>query len=152
LPVLIDVIVQNGGLVNKFAGDNLMGVWNAPQSQVDHPRLAVKAALEGQQQMAELGAINTELSNVQFGIGINTGKALAGNVGSLGRAEYTVIGDEVNLASRICSVTPGGEIYIGPDTFDQTQQYFNVEAQPPQIFKGKSKPIVVYKVLGFKIK
>jgi adenylate cyclase len=152
LPVLIDVIVQNGGLVNKFAGDNLMGVWNAPQSQVDHPRLAVKAALEGQQKMAELCAINTELSNVQFGIGINTGKALAGNVGSLGRAEYTVIGDEVNLASRICSVTPGGEIYIGPDTFDQTQQYFNVEAQPPQIFKGKSKPIVVYKVLGFKIK
>lgn len=150
LPILIEAIVQNGGLVNKFAGDNLMGVWNAPQSQAEHPKLAVKAALEGQKKMAELGVQNPELSNVLFGIGINTGKTLAGNIGSQGRAEYTVIGDEVNLASRICSVAPGGEIYIGPETFFQTQQYFNVEAQPPQIFKGKSKPIVVYKVLGFK--
>ncbi len=150
LPILIDAIVHNGGLVNKFAGDNLMGVWNAPQSQAEHPMLAVKAALEGQRKMAELNVQNQELSNVLFGIGINTGKALAGNIGSQGRAEYTVIGDEVNLASRICSVTPGSEIYIGPETFNQTQRYFNVEAQPPQVFKGKSKPIVVYKVVGFK--
>ena len=83
--MLIDAIVQNGGLVNKFAGDNLMGVWNAPQTQTGHPMLAVKAALEGQQKMAELCGSNPELSCVQFGIGINTGKALAGNVGSLGQ-------------------------------------------------------------------
>jgi adenylate cyclase len=149
LPILIDAIVQNGGLVNKFAGDNLMGVWNAPQSQAEHPKLAVKAALEGQQKMAELCRNNPELSNVQFGIGINTGKALAGNVGSLGRAEYTVIGDEVNLASRICSVTPGGDVYIGPETYNQTKQYFSVEALEPQIFKGKTKPIIIYKILGW---
>ncbi len=148
LPVLIDAIVQNGGLVNKFAGDNLMGVWNAPQTQAGHPMLAVKAALEGQQKMAVLCGSNPELSCVQFGIGINTGKALAGNVGSLGRAEYTVIGDEVNLASRICSVTPGGDVYIGPETRIQTEQYFSFEALEPQVFKGKTKPIVIYKVLG----
>jgi adenylate cyclase len=149
LPVLIDAIVQSGGLVNKFAGDNLMGVWNAPQSQAEHPMLAVKAALEGQRKMAELCGSNPELSNVQFGIGINTGKALAGNVGSLGRAEYTVIGDEVNLASRICSVTPGGEVYVGPETYKQTESYFSFEALEPQVFKGKTKPIVIYKVLGW---
>jgi adenylate cyclase len=148
LPVLIDAIVQNGGLVNKFAGDNLMGVWNAPQTQTGHPMLAVKAALEGQQKMAELCGSNPELSCVQFGIGINTDKALAGNVGSLGRAEYTVIGDEVNLASRICSVTPGGDVYIGPETCKQTEQYFSFAALEPQVFKGKTKPIVIYKVLG----
>jgi adenylate cyclase len=149
LPVLIDAIVQNGGLVNKFAGDNLMGVWNAPQTQAGHPMLAVKAALEGQQKMAVLCGSNPELSCVQFGIGINTGKALAGNVGSLGRAEYTVIGDEVNLASRICSVTPGGDVYIGPETRAQTEQYYSFEALEPQVFKGKTKPIVIFKVLGW---
>jgi adenylate cyclase len=149
LPVLIDAIVQNGGLVNKFAGDNLMGVWNAPQTQAEHSKLAVKAALEGQQKMSELCNNSPELSNVQFGIGINTGKALAGNVGSLGRIEYTVIGDEVNLTSRICSVTPGGDIYIGPETYNQTEQYFSVETLEPQVFKGKTKPIRIYKVLGW---
>ena len=149
LPVLIDAIVQNGGLVNKFAGDNLMGIWNAPQTQADHSKLAVKAALEGQQKMSELCKNNPELSNVQFGIGINTGKALAGNVGSLGRAEYTVIGDEVNLASRICSVTPGGDIYIGPETYNQNEEYFSVETLEPQVFKGKTRPIQIYKVLGW---
>ena len=66
----------------------------------------------------------------------------------LDRAEYTVIGDEVNLASRICSVTPGGDVYIGPETRKQTEQYFSFEALEPQVFKGKTKPIVIYKVLG----
>jgi adenylate cyclase len=148
LPILIDAIVENKGLVNKFAGDNLMGVWNAPQPQAEYSRLAVKAALEAQRNMFKMCKNNPNLSNVQFGIGINTGKALAGNVGSLGRAEYTVIGDEVNLASRICSVTPGGEIYIGPETYSQTKQYFTVEALEPQVFKGKTKPIGIYRVTG----
>jgi len=152
LPVLIDAIVQNGGIVNKFAGDNLMGVWNAPQTQLDHPKLAVAAALQGQHKMTELCRANPELSNVQFGIGINTGTALAGNVGSLGRVEYTVIGDEVNLASRICSVTPGGDIYIGPETYRQVASSVNVEALEPQVFKGKTKAIVVYRVTGWSLK
>jgi adenylate cyclase len=146
LPVMIDAVVQNGGLVNKFAGDNLMGVWNAPKSQADHPKLAVKAAYEAQRKMVELGKTIPELNNVQFGIGINTGKALAGNVGSSGRAEYTVIGDAVNLASRICGVAPGGEIFIGPETYNQVHNYIEVEPQAPQTFKGKSQPIVVYRV------
>ena len=96
-----------------------------PESQADHAKLAIKAALEGQTKMTELLQRRIrQYRNVQFGIGINTGKALAGNVGSLGRAEYTVIGDEVNLASRICSVTPGGEIYIGPETYNQIAAIF----------------------------
>jgi len=107
LPVVIESIVQNGGLVNKFAGDNLMGVWNAPDYQPDHAKLAIKAALEAQNKLMKLAETNSAMNGIQFGIGINTGKALAGNVGSLGRVEYTVIGDEVNLASRICSVHTG---------------------------------------------
>jgi adenylate cyclase len=150
LPIMIDAIVQNGGLVNKFAGDSLMGVWNAPQSQAGHPQLAVKAAWEAQHKMCDLCTNNPELGNVHFGIGINTGKALAGNVGSLGRVEYTVIGDTVNLASRICSVAPGNEILIGPETYRQTEDVLEVEPLPPQMFKGKSQPIVVYHVKGWR--
>ena len=96
LSVVADAVVQNDGIVNKFAGDNIMAIWNAPQSQPEHALLAVKAAWEAQQKVAELKQSDSQLFPVQFGIGINTGIALAGNVGSVGRSEYTVIGDSVN--------------------------------------------------------
>jgi adenylate cyclase len=150
LPVMINAINRNGGLVNKFAGDSLMGVWNAPQSQTGHALLAVKAAWEAQQEMKDLDKREPLLKDVRFGVGINTGKAIAGNVGSSGRSEYTVIGDAVNLASRICSVSPGGEILIGPDTYEQAKENVSADPQPPQMFKGKSLPIVTYRVIGVK--
>jgi adenylate cyclase len=150
LPVMIDAIVRNGGLVNKFAGDNLMGVWNAPQAEPEHARLAIKAAWEAQIAMKELALKDPGLTAIQFGIGINTGTALAGNIGSLGRAEYTVIGDAVNLASRICGVAPGGQILIGPETYVHAQKSIEAEPQPPQNFKGKSQPITVYLVKNWK--
>jgi adenylate cyclase len=147
---MIDAIVRNGGLVNKFAGDNLMGVWNAPQAEPEHARLAIKAAWEAQIAMKELALKDPGLTAIQFGIGINTGTALAGNIGSLGRAEYTVIGDAVNLASRICGVAPGGQILIGPETYVHAQKSIEAEPQPPQNFKGKSQPITVYLVKNWK--
>jgi adenylate cyclase len=150
LPVMIDAIIRNGGLVNKFAGDSLMGVWNAPQSQPGHAGLAVKAAWEAQRDMKEAETREPLLNGVKFGIGINTGRAIAGNVGSAGRTEYTVIGDAVNLASRICSVAPGAEILIGQETYEQTRDSLDVEPQPAQMFKGKSQPIVTYRVTGIK--
>ena len=74
---------------------------------------------------------------MQFGIGINTGVAVAGNVGSAGRSEYTVIGDSINIASRICSSTPGNEVWIGPDTYNQTKDYIEADELEPQHVKGK---------------
>jgi adenylate cyclase len=152
LSIIIDKVLQNGGMVNKFAGDNIMGVWNAPESQPEHARLAVKAAWEAQQIMNSLPQSDPSLPKVQFGIGINSGKALAGNVGSSGRAEYTVIGDSVNLASRICSGTPGGEVWIGPETYLQAKDYLEVEELEPQTFKGKTEQVVVYRVTGCRVK
>lgn len=149
LSVMVDTVLQNKGIINKFGGDNVMAVWNAPQSQSEHARLAVKAAWEAQQQVAGLKQGDTHLPPVQFGIGINTGKALAGNVGSVGRAEYSVIGDAVNVASRICSGVPGGEIWIGAQTCQQAMKYLEVKELEPQKYKGKTEPIVVYKVTGW---
>lgn len=144
--VVADVVVQHDGIINKFGGDNIMALWNAPQSQREHALLAVKAAWEAQQKVTELQQSDPQLPAVQFGIGINTGRALAGNVGSVGRAEYTVIGDAVNIASRICSSTPGGEVWIGAETYNQTKDYLETEELEPQSVKGKAVPIVVYRV------
>ena len=150
LSIIIDSVLENGGMINKFAGDNVMAVWNAPQLQTDYARLAVIAAGEAQKKIAELQKGDSSPDKVQFGIGINTGDAVAGNVGSTGRAEYTVIGDAVNLASRICSATPGGEVWIGPETYRQAADYLEVEETEPQTFKGKAEPVVVYQVISWR--
>ena len=150
LSVITDAVVQHDGIVNKFAGDSIMAVWNAPQSQPEHARLAVKAAWEAQQKVAELQQSDSQLLPVQFGIGVNTGIALAGNVGSVGRTEYTVIGDSVNTTSRICSSTPGGEVWIGAETYNQTKDYIETEKLEPQSLKGKAAPVTVYRVTAWR--
>ena len=150
LSVMIDKVLQNDGMVNKFAGDNIMAVWNAPYSQESQAQLAVRAAWEAQEEIVELQQRDPSLPKVQFGIGINTGEAVAGNVGSLGRAEYTVIGDAVNLASRICSAALGGEVWIGPETYRQATDYLQVEELEAQTFKGKIEKVVVYRVVGWR--
>jgi adenylate cyclase len=150
LSVIADTVIEHSGIVNKFVGDNIMAVWNAPQSQPDHALLAVKAAWEAQQKLAELRQRDNRPLPVQFGIGINTGVAVAGNVGSAGRSEYTVIGDSINTASRICSSTPGNEVWIGPETYNQTKDYIETEKLEPQQMKGKAEPITLYKVTALR--
>lgn len=147
LSLIIERVLANEGMINKFAGDNIMAVWNAPQNQPGHALLAVKAALEGQQAIIDNMPQDDSLPKVQFGIGINTGPAVAGNVGSEGRTEYTIIGDAVNLSSRLCSNAPGGQIWIGPNTYEQVKDAVEVEALEPQHFKGKAEPVPVYRAL-----
>jgi len=147
LSIVIDKVLKNGGMINKFAGDNIMAVWNAPQAQEEHARLATRAAWEAQQAVTELQEKDASLPRVQFGIGINTGPVVAGNLGSSGRTEYTVIGDAVNLASRICSATPGTEIWIGPETYRQTTECVETVKLEPQTFKGKAEPVTVYRLI-----
>jgi len=146
LSVVTDTVIQHDGIVNKFWGDSIIAVWNAPQLQPEHALLAVKAAWEAQQKLAELRQSDDRLRPVQFGIGINTGIALVGNIGSAGRTEYTVIGDSVNIASRICSSAPGGQVWIGAETYNQTKDYIEAEELEPQKLKGKAEPVIVYRV------
>jgi adenylate cyclase len=126
-----------------------MAIWNAPNTEPEHARLAIKAAWEAQQEITRLQLADSSLPRVQFGIGINTGEALAGNIGSSGRSEYTVIGDAVNLASRICGSTPGGEVWIGPQTYHKSKGDIEAEELPPKTFKGKTEAVAVYRVTGW---
>jgi len=146
LSVMIECVLANDGMINKFAGDNIMAVWNAPQEQPEHALLAVKAALECQQAIGKVSR-GDDSAEVQFGIGVNTGDAVAGNMGSEGRSEYTVIGDAVNLASRLCSKAPGGEVWIGPETADLVKDAIEVEETEPQYFKGKAEAVRVFRAL-----
>jgi len=150
LSVIADEVVRHHGIVNKFVGDNIMAVWNAPQSQPNHALLAVEAAWNAQRKLAQLRQRDNRPLPVQFGIGVNTGMAVAGNVGSAGRSEYTVIGDSVNTASRICSSTPGDEVWIGAETYNQTKGHVEVETLKPQTVKGKAAPITLYKVTALR--
>lgn len=150
LSAIVARILANDGMINKFAGDNIMAVWNAPQHQKEHARLAVKAAWEAQQAIAELQREDTALQQMHFGIGINTGEVIAGNVGSYGRTEYTVIGDAVNLASRICGAVPGGEVWIGEETYREVKDFVVVEELESRMFKGKTEPITVYRIIDWK--
>lgn len=150
LSSMIAQVFRHEGMVNKFAGDNIMAVWNAPIPHSDHILRAVKAAVDAQRAMKDMQERDPSIPKVQWGIGINTGEAVAGNMGSEDRSEYTVIGDAVNLASRLCGSAPGGEVWIGSDTYELVRDEVVAAEVGPQTFKGKEEPVMVYKVLDYK--
>jgi adenylate cyclase len=98
---MVTIVTRYLGTVNKYNGDNIMVLWNAPVEVPDHPRRAVECALEIQKFVQDERAKGGP--DVSFGFGLNTGKAVAGFLGASGRMEYTVIGDTVNVASRLTS-------------------------------------------------
>lgn len=146
-----DVIIHNQGTIDKYIGDAIMAYWNAPLGVVDHPDKAVSTALE---QLKRLDVLNKELevSNlplVYIGIGIHTGEAVAGEMGSVDRSDYTIIGDSVNLASRVeglCKVY-NAEILITEETKNRLKQNYNIKMVDSVTVKGKSKPVTIYQVL-----
>jgi adenylate cyclase len=99
--VMIGAVIRNEGVVNKFGGDMIMGIWNAPRDTADHACKAVKAAQEALAEMDRLDLRVPDDPDARFGFGVNTGDVVAGYLGSAGRLEYSVIGDPVNVASRL---------------------------------------------------
>ena len=91
-----------------------------------------------------------KLPQMKFGIGINTGRAVFGNVGATDRLEYSVIGDTVNTAARLASATPGGKVWIGINTFEQVKDYVIAEPLTPLTVKGKQEAIEAYEITGIK--
>jgi len=103
LTAMTDIILEEGGTVDKYEGDAIIAFWNAPLSQPDHAERAVRAALRCQDRLAELRPAFRELvgKDVHMRVGLNTGRAVVGNMGSESRFDYTMLGDAVNLASRL---------------------------------------------------
>jgi class 3 adenylate cyclase len=142
------VVFRYDGTVDKYIGDAVMAIFNAPIVQKDHALLAVKAAKNIQTVVASIGSKKDD--DVAVGVGINTGKAILGNIGTDLHLDYTVVGDAVNVASRLCRVAAAGELLISGNTYKQTQDYIIAEEMPAQKFKGKTVPINIYKVLDLK--
>ena len=147
---MTDVIIANGGTIDKFMGDCIMAFWNAPIENKKHRELAVKSALEMIVALKELNIhLQAEgLPQINIGIGINTGEALVGNMGSEQRFDYSVIGDAVNLASRLesSSKTLGKTIVIGEDTRHTIETSYPFEYIDSITVKGKTEEIKVYSV------
>jgi len=148
LSVIIKATLKYDGMVNKFGGDSIMAIWNVPIECQEHAMLATKAAVSAQQALKELQENEINMPKMEFGIGVNTGSALAGNMGSTDRLEYSVIGDVVNTAARLADVTPGGRVWIGAGTFDLIKDYIGTIPLEPLSLKGKRETMCAYEVLA----
>ena len=145
---IIPCILAKKGIINKFAGDNIMAIWGAPTIQPDGTRLSVEAAVDAQKALKKLHIDNPAMPKMAFGFGIHTGQVVVGNVGAPGRMEYTVIGDVVNVTARICGACPGDKIWVSSEVYQQMNSSVEFRKLEPQFFKGKEKPMVVYEVVG----
>jgi len=147
LSVIIEATLKHDGMVNKLGGDGIMAVWSAPIELEDHATPAVRTAIRALRDIRELQEREPELPKMDFGIGINTGKVVAGNMGSVNRLEYSVVGDAVNTAARLTDIVPGGEIWIGSNSHDLVKDSIATELLPPLAVRGKREPIHAYRVV-----
>ncbi|MBN1681787.1 MAG: adenylate/guanylate cyclase domain-containing protein [Anaerolineae bacterium] len=140
------IVMNHGGAINKYIGDNLMAFWNAPYPQDDHAWRAVRAGLEMLTVIKELNEKHRFVTPLQFGIGINTGVVVVGNIGSQRRLEYTPIGDVVNVASRLSGIAPGETCYVGEQTYALVSSRVRPVEKHRLELKGKHEPVDVYEL------
>jgi adenylate cyclase len=147
-----EVVNKNNGHVNKFAGDGAVAVFGAPLPHPQHALNAVNAALGIQEEMKKLnGEKRMEGILLEVGVGINSGEMVAGSIGSEERREYTVIGDSVNVSSRLTSLAEGGQILMSRQTYQLIgEDRVEVEPKGEVAVKGRKKGIGVFCVLGLK--
>ncbi|MEW6189609.1 MAG: tetratricopeptide repeat protein, partial [Actinomycetota bacterium] len=150
LAFLTEIIFQYGGTLDKYIGDAIMAFFNAPKEQKDHALRAVKAAVEMQKEIKLFQAKTANLPVVSYGIGINTGEVVVGHIGSGKCLDFTVIGDNVNIASRLCSAAGKGQILISSSTYDLIKDAVEAEKLLPIRLKGKKEPMIIYNVLDIK--
>ena len=147
---MTDVIIENGGTIDKFMGDCIMAFWNAPIEDPDHEQHAVQAAIDMQRELSKLNVqlAAEELPTIAIGIGINTGEALVGNMGSDQRFDYSVIGDAVNLAARLesSSKTLGKTVVVGEKTYKAAKYDYNFDYIDSIMVKGKTESVKVYTI------
>jgi len=146
---MTDVIFKYEGTLDKYIGDAIMAVYGAPLDMADHAARAVKSALEMQERLTEFNSERKEGPHLRIRIGINSGKAVAGEIGSINKKEYTVLGDTVNTASRLeSSVAKPGMVVIGENTFNMVTDQFECKSMGSFTLKGKEKVVSVYEVVS----
>ncbi len=148
-----EIIIKNEGTIDKYIGDAIMAYWNAPLQVADH---ADKALISALRQLEALAVLNQALKQdalpqIRIGIGIHTGAVVVGEMGSDNRSDYTIIGDTVNLGSRIEGLCKsyGVSIMISEDTKNRLQQRYKIREVDSVQVKGKKKAVKLYMVLGF---
>jgi adenylate cyclase len=147
---MADVVFRHSGNLDKFIGDCVMAVWGPPQPNPDDAARALRAALEMQGEVEALNDRRMEEGRrpIEVGIGINTGVAIVGYMGSSERHEFTAIGDSVNVAARLCAMAKGGEVLAAENTLRRAGAGFEVTPLPTSQVKGKEKGVNCYRVLG----
>ncbi len=150
---MVTVITSHGGVVDKFMGDAIMAVWGVPIEREDDAEQAVRCCLAMRVELASLNEARLERGQpaLRIGMGLNRGDLTAGNIGSSERMEYTVIGDAVNLASRIESATKseGTDLLIDKSIFDISGEKFICDPCEGIEVKGRSGVLELYKVKGY---
>ena len=145
---MVEIVFEHGGTLDKFMGDALMALWGAPIARPDDADRATQAALAMQRALASLNGrwVRQGRPPLSIGIGINAGEVFAGNIGSARRLEYTVIGDAVNTAARLCSEAGPGEILIAEPLYAALRRPPPVSALTPWPLRGKAQPVPVYRI------
>ncbi len=149
LSAMAEVVAGHGGTIDKFQGDAVMAVFGAPDPQPDHAERALRCAIAMQMRQRELNAEGwgvDGLPHLDVGIGVNTGQVIAGTVGGGGRLEYTVVGDAVNVASRLQSEAKGGEIVASASTIGAAPSIAREPVGERRV-KGREEPVEVFRVV-----
>lgn len=151
LSLMVNIIFEHQGTLDKFIGDAIVAFWGAPVMLEDHHHKAVAAAIQMKKQLRQF---NREHEGSHFppfhiGIGIHTGEVILGNIGSTKKLDYTVIGDSVNLTSRLEGLTKtyGCEVIVSQDTYAHIKDRICCRKLDNVMVKGKKKPIVIYEVI-----
>jgi adenylate cyclase len=150
LDAMVRAVNEESGTIDKFMGDCVMAFWGAPRYVPNHAERAIRAGLLMQEYLeaAKLQADEIGLRVPGVGVGVATGEAVVGNIGSADRLDYTVIGDTVNTASRICGVAEAGEIVVTEECAAAVDgDAFHIAPLPPLQVKGKREPLRIFQVL-----
>jgi adenylate cyclase len=147
---MVDVLFKHGGTLDKYVGDEIIGLFGAPVELPDAPIRAVRCALDMLKALQEFNRTRASegKEELRIGIGINSGRVIAGAIGSRLSLQYTVIGDAVNMASRLCSVAKADEVIISPSTMKECHMYVIAEQREPVTVKGKAEPIQIWNITG----
>lgn len=144
---MTDIVFKYDGMLDKYVGDGLMAVFGAPMEKEDDAERAIRSALEMRKELVVMMDNTGAERKFNIRIGINTGRVVAGNIGSPTRMDYTVLGDPVNISSRLETIAGPNQILMGEETYKLVQGKFNIKKVGPKKVKGKSTEIMAYEIL-----